>query len=198
MTFLPNVIFKENDRDKNTLDIYSRLLKLGIIFLTNQIDMNLSGVFMAQLMYTYYDLGKKEITIYINSPGGCVSSSMAMINWMNYLKNVLGVTIVTVCCGMAASAASIILSNGSAGKRFILKYGKVMIHQPIGGIKNSQATDIIIYAMEIEKIRSQIAEIYTENCAGKTSKEDFLKYMERDKYLLPEEALELGLIDGIM
>ena len=192
--FLPNVVYKkEGEKGEGVLDIYSRLLQIGVIFLTSEINDATSNVFIAQLMYINYDLMLKEVTIYINSPGGCVSSSMAMINTMNNTS----LKIRTVCCGMAASAASIILANGTPDNRIALKYSTIMIHQPIGGTRG-QATDIDIYSTEIKRIRQIIAQIYHDNSCNKTSVEDFIKYMERDNYLDPKKALDLGLVDKII
>lgn len=192
--FLPNVVYKkEGEKGDGVLDIYSRLLQIGVIFLISEINEATANIFIAQLMYINYDLMLKEVTLYINSPGGCVSSTMAMLNTMNNTS----IKIRTVCCGMAASAASIILANGTPGERIALKYSTIMIHQPLGG-KRGQATDIEIYSAEIVRIRNVLAGIYADNSCGKTSKDDFLRHMERDNYLEPEKALNLGIVDKVI
>ena len=194
--FIPNVVYKkEGEKSSSVLDIYSRLLQLGIIFFNTDVNEQSSNLFMAQLMYLSYDLMLKEVTVYINSPGGSVSCCMAMINTMNNTN----MKIRTICCGMAASAASVLLANGTAGERIALKYSTIMIHQPLVGLQGyKQSTDLEIQSKEMKRIREMLSDLYAKNSCGKMTKEEFDKNLERDNYLTPEKALEFGIVDKII
>ncbi|CAG9993976.1 unnamed protein product [Clonostachys byssicola] len=178
-------------------DIFSKLLQERIICLNGEINDYMSASIVAQLLWLESDTPDKPITMYINSPGGSVTSGMAIYDTMTYIKSPVS----TICVGGAASMAAILLAGGEAGKRFALPHSSIMIHQPLGGT-HGQASDILIYANQIQRIREQSNKImrYHLNTAkghDRYSIEEINDMMERDKYLSVEEALELGVIDEI-
>ncbi|KAL7782058.1 Clp protease domain-containing protein [Trichoderma afarasin] len=182
---------------RKTWDIFSKLLQQRIICLNGEIDDYMSASIVAQLLWLESDAPEKPITMYINSPGGSVTSGMAIYDTMTYIKS----PVATVCIGGAASMAAILLAGGEAGKRCALPHSSIMIHQPLGGTRG-QASDILIYANQIQKIREQSNQImrYHLNKAkgfDKYSLEEINDLMERDKYLSVNEALELGVIDEV-
>lgn len=186
--------------DQNAADIFSKLLQERIICLNGPIDDTVSAAIVAQLLWLESDNPEKPITMYINSPGGEVSSGLAIYDTMTYIKSPVS----TVCVGAAASMAAILLLGGEAGKRYALPHSSVMVHQPLGGTKG-QAADILIYATQIQRIREQVNEIVRRhlNLAAGGDKEKWdLKavndMMERDKYMTAEEAREVGIIDEIL
>ena len=190
MSNLIPMVVDQTSRGERSHDIYSRLLKERIVFVTGPIDDSVSSVVCAQLLFLESQDQSKEIFMYINSPGGVVSSGLAMYDTMQYIKP----DISTVCVGQAASAGSLLLMAGAPGKRISLPHSKIMIHQPSGGF-SGQATDIQIHAKEIQRTKRTLNELYVKHC-GKDLKtiEDA---MERDNYMNPEEALKFGLIDKI-
>ena len=190
MSNLIPMVIDQTSRGERSYDIYSRLLKERIIFVTGPIDDNVASVVSAQLLFLESQDQNKEIFMYINSPGGVVSSGLAMYDTMQYIKP----DVSTVCIGQAASAGSLLLMAGAKGKRISLPHSKIMIHQPSGGY-SGQATDIQIHAQEIQRTKRTLNELYVKHC-GKDLKtvEDA---MERDNYMNPEEALKFGLIDKI-
>ena len=186
---IPTVIEK-NNMGERAYDIYSRLLKNRIILLSGEIDDDVSNVIIAQLLYLD-SISQEDISLYINSPGGSITSGMAIYDTMNYIKS----DVTTICVGMAASMASVLLASGKKGKRYILPNAEVMIHQPLGGVKG-QATEIKIVADRILYLRKKLNKILSEK-TGKDIKE-IEKDTERDYYLNASDALEYGLVDKIL
>jgi len=187
---IPTVIEKSPFGER-AYDIYSRLLKDRIIFLGGVIDDNAANIVIAQLLFLESENLKKDITLYINSPGGQVTSAMAILDTMNYVKP----DVSTICVGLAASGGAIILSAGKKGKRFALPNAEMMIHQPLGGTEG-QATDIAITARQILKIKEKLNKLLAKN-TGK-SLTQIEKDSDRDYYISAEEAVKYGLIDEII
>ncbi len=189
-TLVPMVV-EQTNRGERAYDIYSRLLKERIIFLTGPINDMVASLICAQLLFLESENPEKDIAFYINSPGGHVSAGLAMYDTMQYIRP----DVSTVCIGQAASAGSLLLMAGAAGKRFSLPNAKIMVHQPSGGFQG-QATDIEIHAREILAVRQRLNEIYAQHTGQDISKiEDA---MERDRFMIPEEALKFGLIDEVV
>ncbi|MBP6985405.1 MAG: ATP-dependent Clp endopeptidase proteolytic subunit ClpP [Alphaproteobacteria bacterium] len=189
-TLVPMVV-EQTNRGERSYDIFSRLLKERIIFLTGPINDDVSSLICAQFLFLESENPNKDIWLYINSPGGAVTAAMAMFDTMRYIKP----EVRTLCMGQAASAGSLMLTAGAKGKRYALPNSRVMIHQPLGGAQG-QATDIEIHAREILSIRARLNQIYAD-CTGQKL-EVIEKVMERDKFLSPVEAMEFGLIDEII
>ena len=189
-TLIPMVVETTN-RGERSYDIYSRLLKERIIFLTGAIDDGVASLICAQLLFLESENANKDIAFYINSPGGIVSSGLAVYDTMKYIKPEVS----TVCIGQAASMGSLLLCAGTKGKRFALPNARVMVHQTSGGAQG-QATDIEIQAKEILKVRERLNQIYVDH-SGQNLK-TIEKALERDSYMSPEEAKEFGLIDEVV
>lgn len=189
MNLIPYVV-QDTGKGERSYDIYSRLLNDRIIFLSGEIDDNTANTVVAQLIFLEADNPNKPIYLYINSPGGSVTAGLAIYDTMNYIK----CEVSTICIGMAASMAAVILSSGAKGKRFALPNSEVMIHQPLGGMQG-QASDIKIQADHILKTKNKLNKILSEN-TGKTLYE-IERDTDRDNYLSAEEAVEYGLIDKI-
>lgn len=187
---IPNVV-ERTSSGKEGYDIFTRLLMERIIFLTGPINDMVSTAVCAQLLYLESQNPKKDIMLYINSPGGSVSAGLAMYDTMQLVKAPVN----TFCVGLAASAGSLLLMAGTKGKRFALPNSKVMIHQPSAGFQG-QASDIEIHAKEVLRTRAGLNELYAQHC-GRTI-EEVEKGMERDNFMTPEEALEFGLVDEIL
>ena len=187
--YIPNVLEKSGNSEK-VYDLYSRLLEDRIILLSGEIDDNLANIVISELLYLD-SLNNEEISIYINSPGGSITSGMAIYDTMNYVKS----DVSTICIGIAASMASFILSSGKKGKRYILPNGEVMIHQPLGGV-NGQATEIKIAADRIINIKNKLNKILSKNT--NTSLEKIEKDTERDYFVDSKEALKYGIVDKIL
>lgn len=187
---IPTVIEKSQFGER-AYDIYSRLLKERIIFLGGPIDDHTANIIIAQLLHLESQETEKDVSFYINSPGGSVTATLAIIDTMNHIKP----NVSTVCVGMAASGAAWILSAGEKGKRFALPNAEVMIHQPLGGAEG-QASDIAITAEHILKIRDKLVEIMAKN-SGQL-KEKIAKDIERDFFMSAEEAKKYGVIDEIL
>ena len=185
------MVVEQSSRGERAYDIYSRLLKERIIFLTGPIDDNVASLVCAQLLFLESENPKKEISFYINSPGGIVWSGLAMYDTMQYISS----KIMTICIGQAASAGSLLLTAGEKDMRFTLPNSRIMVHQPSGGYQG-QVTDIEIQTNEIIKTKQKLNAIYSKH-TGKNIKE-VEKIMERDKYFSPEEAIKFGLIDKII
>jgi len=191
MPIIPTVIDKTPQGGERVYDIYSRLLEERIIFLGSVINDEVANVVIAQLLFLEKQDPSKDITIYVNSPGGSVTSTLAMYDTMQLVK----CDVSTVCVGIAASGGSVILMGGTKGKRFILPHSEVMIHQPLGGTEG-QATDIAIHADHIIKTKKFLNELISKHTG-----QDFKKVesdTERDKFLSAKEALEYGLVDKII
>ncbi len=189
MNLVPMVVEKEFNGERS-YDIFSRLLKDRIVFISGEIDDNLANRVIAELLYLD-STGNEDINIYINSPGGSVSAGMAIYDTLNFVKS----DVSTTCLGIAASMAAFLLSSGKKGKRYILPNADVMIHQPIGGAQG-QATDIKIASDRIIDLRKRLNRILSKNTSQSLKKIE--KDTERDNYLSAKEALEYGLVDKII
>ncbi|MES2088298.1 MAG: ATP-dependent Clp protease proteolytic subunit [Patescibacteria group bacterium] len=187
---IPTVIEKSQFGER-AYDIYSRLLRENIIFLGGPIDDNVANIVIAQLLFLQSEDPKKDISLYVNSPGGSVTSTLAIVDTMNFVKN----DVSTVCLGIAASGGAIILSSGQKGKRYALANSEVMIHQPLGGVEG-QATDIAITAKQILKTRENLNKMLAKNCGKPLAQIE--KDVERDFYMDAEEAKKYGIIDEIL
>lgn len=187
---VPTVIEKTHNGER-AYDIYSRLLKDRIIFLGGQIEDTMANLIIAQLLFLQSEDSKKEISLYINSPGGSVTSTLAIVDTMKFIKP----DVSTFCVGIAASGAALVLSAGAKGRRFILKNAEVMIHQPIGGAEG-QATDIAITAKHILKTRENLNKMLAENTGQSLSKID--ADVERDFFMTADEAKKYGIVDKIL
>ena len=185
------MVVEQTSRGERSYDIYSRLLKERIIFLNGPVEDMMSSLICAQLLFLESENPDKDIFMYINSPGGVVTSGLAIYDTMEYIRP----NVATVCMGQAASMGSLLLMAGAAGKRYCLPNARIMTHQPSGGFQG-QATDIEIHAKEIINLRARLNGIY-EKHTGQTAKQ-IEKIMERDTFMSPEEAKTLGLIDEVV
>jgi ATP-dependent Clp protease protease subunit len=189
-TLVPMVI-ESTSRGERAYDIYSRLLKERIIFLTGPVHDGVSSLICAQLLFLEAENPNKDISFYINSPGGVVTSGLAMYDTMQYIRSEVS----TVCIGQAASMGSLLLAAGAAGKRYSLPNSRIMVHQPSGGFQG-QATDIEIHAREILNLRKRLNEIYVHH-TGRTI-EEIERALERDRFMTADEAKTFGLIDEVV
>lgn len=189
--YLVPTVIEQTNRGERAYDIYSRLLKERIIFLTGQVDDQVSALICAQLLFLESENPKKDISFYINSPGGVVTSGMAMYDTMQYIKP----DVSTVCIGQAASMGSLLLASGAAGKRYSLPNSRIMIHQPSGGAQG-QASDIEIQAKEILRLRAKLNDIYVQHTGQKLAAIE--KAMDRDNFMSAEESKKFGLIDEVV
>ena len=185
------MVVEQSSRGERAYDIYSRLLKERIIFLTGPIDDNIASLVCAQILFLESENPKKEISFYINSPGGIVWSGLAIYDTMQYVSS----KIMTICVGQAASAGSLLLTAGEKNMRFSLPNSRIMVHQPSGGYQG-QVTDIEIQTNEIKKTKQRLNEIYAKHTGKKINEVETI--MERDKYFSPQEAIKFGLIDKIV
>lgn len=185
------MVVEQTSRGERSYDIFSRLLKERIIFLTGEVNDEVSALVCAQLLFLEAEDPKKDIFFYINSPGGVVTSGMAMYDTMQYIS----CNVNTLCIGQACSMGSLLLAGGAKGKRFALPNARIMIHQPSGGFRG-QATDIEIHAKEILDMKKRLNQIYAHHTGKKI---DIIeKAMERDNFMTPQEAKKFGLIDHIV
>jgi ATP-dependent Clp protease protease subunit len=191
MNALVPMVVEQTNRGERAYDIYSRLLKERIIFLVGPVNDAVSSVICAQLLFLESENPAKDISFYINSPGGLVTSGLAIYDTMQYIRS----EIATVCLGQAASMGSLLLTAGAKGKRFSLPNARIMVHQPSGGAQG-QASDIEIQAREILALRGRLNDIYVKH-TGQTL-DRIEAAMERDYFLSPEEAREFGLIDEVV
>ena len=189
MNLVPMVV-EQSSRGERSYDIFSRMLKERIIFLTGPFEDGMASLICAQLLFLESENPKKEISMYINSPGGQVTSALAIYDTMQYIKSPVS----TVCMGMAASAGSLILQAGEAGQRISLPNSKIMVHQPSGGARG-MASDIEIQAEDIRKTKKLLNEIYVKH-TGQTY-ETIEKTLDRDRYMTAQEAKDFGLIDHV-
>ena len=185
------MVVEQTSRGERSYDIYSRLLKERIIFLVGPIDDNIASLVCAQLLFLEAENPKKDISMYINSPGGVVTSGLSIYDTMEYIKP----DVSTVCIGQAASMGSLLLTAGARNKRYCLPNARIMTHQPSGGFQG-QATDIEIHAKEIINLRSRLNQIYVTHSGKKIAEIEAL--MDRDTFLSPEDALKKGLIDEVV
>jgi len=190
MNYVP-IVVEQNNRGERSYDIYSRLLKDRIIFLSGPIDDAMANVVIAQLLFLESENPDKDIHLYINSPGGSVTAGMAIYDTMQYIKP----DVSTICVGLAASMASILLMAGKKGKRYALPHSEVMIHQPLGGYEG-QASDIAIHAKNILRIREEMYDVIVKH-TGK-SKETVAADTDRDNFLTAKEAQDYGIIDQVV
>ncbi len=189
--YLVPTVIEQTNRGERAFDIYSRLLKERIIFLTGEVNDHVSSLICAQLLFLESENPKKDISFYINSPGGVVTSGLAMYDTMQYIRPHVS----TVCVGQAASMGSLLLSAGQKGKRYALPNARIMIHQPSGGARG-QASDIEIQAREILRLRERLNKIYVHHTGQKLATIE--KSMDRDNFMGAEEALAFGLIDTVV
>lgn len=185
------MVVEQTARGERAYDIYSRLLKERIIFLTGPVDDNVASLIVAQLLFLEAENPKKDISFYINSPGGVVTAGLAIYDTMQYIKP----NIATLCIGQAASMGSLLLAAGSAGMRYILPNARVMVHQPSGGFRG-QATDIEIQAREILKLKERLNLIYVKHTGQPL--EEVESALDRDRWMSAEEACEWGLVDKVL
>jgi len=185
------MVVETTNRGERAYDIYSRLLKERIIFITGQVEDHMASLICAQLLFLESENPEKDISIYINSPGGVVTSGLSIYDTMQYIRP----DVSTVCLGQACSMGSLLLAAGAAGKRYALPNSRIMVHQPSGGAQG-QATDIQIQAQEILSLKRRLNEIYVHHTGQKLNEiEDAL---ERDRFMTPEDAKEFGLIDQVV
>jgi len=190
MTLVPMVV-EQTNRGERAYDIYSRLLRDSIIFIGTPIDDNVANLVIAQLLVLEAEDPERDISLYINSPGGSVYAGMAIYDTMQFIKP----DVSTICCGIAMSMGSLLLAGGAAGKRLSLPNSRILIHQPSAGFEG-QSTDIEIHAREILKTRERIDQIYAHHTGRPV--EEVHRDMERDRFFRPDEAAEYGLIDRII
>jgi len=191
MNYLVPMVVEQTNRGERSYDIYSRLLKERIIFITGGIDDNVATLVVAQLLFLEADNPKKEISMYINSPGGVVTSGMAIYDTMQFIRP----SVSTLCVGQAASMGSLLLAAGAKDQRFALPNARIMVHQPSGGFQG-QATDIMLHAQEILNLKKRLNDIYVHHTGATLKKiEDAL---ERDTFLTAEAARDFGLIDKVI
>ena len=191
MNNLIPMVVEQSNRGERAYDIYSRLLKERIIFLVGPVNDNISTLVTAQLLYLESENPKKEISFYINSPGGLVTSGLGIYDTMQYIKPPVS----TLCIGQASSMGSFLLASGEKGKRFSLPNSRIMVHQPSAGYEG-QATDIEIHAKEILALKDRLNKIYSKHT--KKSEPEIKKALERDNFMTPSEAKEFGLIDEVV
>ncbi len=191
MSILIPTVIEKTGRGERAYDIYSRLLKDRIIMLQGEINDHVASIIVAQMLFLEAENPEKDIYLYINSPGGVVTSGFAIYDTMNYIKP----DVVTICMGQAASMGAFLLSSGAKGKRFALPHARIMIHQPLGGAQG-QATDIEIHAKEILRMKKELNKILAENTGQSVRKIE--KDTERDFFMSAEEALKYGLIDKVL
>jgi len=190
MDLVPMVV-EQTSRGERAYDIFSRLLKERIIFVNGPIHDGMASLVVAQLLHLEADNPSKEISMYINSPGGVVTSGLSIYDTMQYIRSEVS----TLCIGQAASMGSLLLAAGAPGKRYSLPNSRIMVHQPSGGFQG-QATDIMIHAQETQKLKNRLNEIYVRHTGQKLK--TVVDALERDNFKSPEEAKEWGLIDEIV
>lgn len=190
VNMLVPMVVEQTNRGERAYDIYSRLLKERIIFVTGVVEDNMAALITAQLLFLESENPKKEISLYINSPGGVVTAGLGIYDTMQFIRP----AVATLCIGQAASMGSLLLAAGEAGMRASLPNSRVMVHQPSGGFQG-QVTDILIHAREVEGLKRRLNQIY-EKHTGR-SYEEIENALERDRFLSPEEAKEFGIIDNV-
>ena len=185
------MVVEQTPRGERAFDIYSRLLKERVIFITGAVEDHMANLIVAQLLFLEADNPDKDINLYINSPGGSVTAGMSIYDTMSYIKP----DISTLCIGQASSMGAVLLTGGTKGKRFALPNSRIMIHQPLGGFQG-QATDIEIHAKEVLKIRTKLNEVLSKHSGQKI--ETIEQDTERDNFMSGEEACDYGLIDKVI
>lgn len=185
------MVIEQSGRGERSFDIYSRLLKERVVFITGPIEDVMSSLVIAQLLFLESENPDKEISIYINSPGGVVTSGLAIYDTMQFIQ----CDISTICIGQAASMGSLLLAAGTPGKRYSLSNSRIMVHQPSGGTQG-QATDILIHAEEILKLKKRLNAIYVKHTGQLPSVID--ETLERDKFMSADEAVKFGIVDAVI
>jgi len=191
MSYLIPTVIEKSQNGERAFDIYSRLLKENIIFLAGPIDDEVANIIIAQMLFLQSEDPKKDIKLYVNSPGGHVSAGLAIIDTMNHIKN----DVSTVCVGMAASMGAVILASGAKGKRYSLPNSEIMIHQPLGGAQG-QATDIQITAKQILKLKDKLNQMMADRTGKPLSQVE--KDADRDYYMSADEAKKYGIVDKVL
>ena len=189
--YLVPMVVESTSRGERAYDIYSRLLKERIIFVTGPVEDGMASLIVAQLLFLEAENPKKEVAMYINSPGGIVTSGLAIYDTMQFIRP----AVQTLCVGQAASMGSLLLAAGAPGQRFALPNARIMVHQPSGGYQG-QVTDILIHAKEVESLKRRLNEIYVSHCAR--SLEEVEQALERDNFMTADGAKAWGLIDQVM
>lgn len=193
-SYIPNpVVIEQTARGERQYDIYSRLLLDRIIFLGTQVNDTVANLLIAQMLFLEMDDHEAPIHFYINSPGGSVYAGLGIYDIMQHVA----CPVYTYCVGLAASMGSLLLSAGEAGHRHALPHSRIMIHQPLGGAQG-QATDVVIQAQEIQKLKEELNKIYVKHSSVDMTLERITKETDRDNYLSPEDAIQLGLIDSVI
>jgi ATP-dependent Clp protease protease subunit len=191
MNYLVPMVVEQTNRGERSYDIYSRLLKERIIFLSGPVEDGMATLIVAQLLFLEAENPKKEINMYINSPGGVVTAGMSIYDTMQFIKP----AVTTLCMGQAASMGSLLLTAGAKGQRFALPHSRIMVHQPSGGYRG-QVTDILIHAEEVKELKRRLNEVYVKH-TGRTLKE-IEEALERDNFMSAQKAQEFGLIDKVI
>ncbi len=191
MNYLVPMVVEQTNRGERSYDIYSRLLKERIIFLSGPVEDGMATLIVAQLLFLEAENPKKEINMYINSPGGVVTAGMSIYDTMQFIKP----AVTTLCMGQAASMGSLLLTAGAKGQRFALPHSRIMVHQPSGGYRG-QVTDILIHAEEVKELKRRLNEVYVKH-TGRTLKE-IEDALERDNFMSAQKAQEFGLIDKVI
>lgn len=189
--FLVPMVIEQTPRGERSFDIYSRLLKERVVFVSGQVEDQMANLIVAQLLFLEAENPEAEINMYINSPGGVVTAGMAIYDTMQYIR----CPVSTICMGQAASMGALLLTGGAKGKRFALNHSKIMIHQPLGGAQG-QATDILIQADEIRKTRDKLNGVLAHHTGQKITK--IAEDTERDNHMTADEAKKYGLIDAVL
>ena len=192
-SLVPVVVSPDEKGGERSYDLFSRLMKDRIIVLNDQVNSVTAGIIVAQLLFLEADNPDKDITFYINSPGGSISDGLSIYDTMQFIKP----DVVTIVTGMAASMGSFLLAGGAAGKRYALPNATVMIHQPLSGF-NGQCSDVQIHAKHTQYLKEKLTRMYTDHNCGKKTYEEMVAACDRDNFLTPEEALEFGIIDEIV
>ncbi len=191
MNYLVPMVVEQTNRGERSYDIYSRLLKERIIFLSGPVEDGMATLIVAQLLFLEAENPKKEINMYINSPGGVVTAGMSIYDTMQFIKP----PVTTLCMGQAASMGSLLLTAGAKGQRFALPHSRIMVHQPSGGYRG-QVTDILIHAEEVKELKRRLNEVYVKH-TGRSLKE-IEEALERDNSMSAQKAQEFGLIDKVI
>ena len=191
MNYLVPMVVEQTNRGERSYDIYSRLLKERIIFLSGPVEDGMATLIVAQLLFLEAENPKKEINMYINSPGGVVTAGMSIYDTMQFIKP----AVTTLCMGQAASMGSLLLTAGAKGQRFALPHSRIMVHQPSGGYRG-QVTDILIHAEEVKELKRRLNEVYVKH-TGRSLKE-IEEALERDNFMSAQKAQEFGLIDKVI
>ena len=190
MNLVPMVV-EQSSRGERAFDIYSRLLRERIVFLNGQVEDNMAQLICAQLLLLESENPKKEISLYINSPGGVVTAGLAIYDTMQFIK----APVATLCMGTAYSMGSFLLMAGEPGRRFALPNASILVHQPLGGFQGGQVSDFLLHAEESRRVKERMNRLYAQHC-GRTIQE-VEQALDRDHYMTPEEAREWGLIDQV-